>query len=263
MVSATILTLIMLSIAHRRRGHDRHRHAPHARAARARVGAQRRRGRALRAEPRDADRRGRAAAATNPVTGKPQYYPVNVHLVAGAADRRCPNAATLGGGRTRRSPASALFNNVDELKNVTWTTKVRDNGGALATAFDPTQGRPRPGGLHAARRSSPTTACTYDANGDRELWVQSQAIVRGKPRNVVARLRLEQLAESVPQTAVVAGARLDHQQRQPRRHADHRRDRLAGGRPLLRPGRRATARTSRAARSCPARRESDADERRR
>jgi hypothetical protein len=30
--------------------------------------------------------------------------------------------------------------------------------------------------------------------------------VRGKPRNVVARLRLEQLAESVPQTAVVSGA---------------------------------------------------------
>ena len=30
--------------------------------------------------------------------------------------------------------------------------------------------------------------------------------MRGKPRNVVARLRLEQLSESVPQTAVVAGA---------------------------------------------------------
>ena len=50
------------------------------------------------------------------------------------------------------------------------------------------------------------TACTYDANKDRELWVQSQAIVRGKPRNVVARVRLEQLAESVPQTGLVAGA---------------------------------------------------------
>ena len=53
---------------------------------------------------------------------------------------------------------------------------------------------------------TPTTACTYDANKDRELWVQSQAIVRGKPRNVVARLRLEQLAESVPRSAVTSGA---------------------------------------------------------
>ena len=50
------------------------------------------------------------------------------------------------------------------------------------------------------------TACTYDANKDRELWVQSQAIVRGKPRNVVARLRLEQLSESVPRSAVTSGA---------------------------------------------------------
>ena len=88
---------------------------------------------------------------------------------------------------------------------MTWTTKVRDNGGALATAFDPTKAD-----LAQTGCTSPPVlrdhACTYDANGDRELWVQSQAIVRGKPRNVVARLRLEQLAESVPQTAVVAGA---------------------------------------------------------
>jgi hypothetical protein len=140
----------------------------------------------------------------DPVTSKPQYYPV-VCTSSGPADRRCPNAASLVAAAG--SPDTAAFANVDELSNVTWKTKVRDNGGALATSYDPLKadlsqgaGCPIPAALGA------TTACTYDANRDRELWVQSQAIVRGKPRNVVARLRLEQLAESVPQTAVVAGA---------------------------------------------------------
>ena len=45
-----------------------------------------------------------------------------------------------------------------------------------------------------------------DFNGDRQLWVQAQAVVRGRPRNVVARLKLELLSESVPQAGVVAGA---------------------------------------------------------
>ncbi len=85
-------------------------------------------------------------------------------------------------------------------KGVSWTTKVRDNGGALATAYDASK-------ADLAQAGCFTNApCTYDANKDRELWVQSRALARGKPRNVVARLRLEQLAESVPQTAVVSGA---------------------------------------------------------
>ena len=45
-----------------------------------------------------------------------------------------------------------------------------------------------------------------DFNGDRQLWVSAKAIVRGRPRTIVARLKLEQLRESVPQAGVVAGA---------------------------------------------------------
>ena len=45
-----------------------------------------------------------------------------------------------------------------------------------------------------------------DFNGDHQLWVQAKAIVRGKPRSIVARLKLEKLRESVPQAGVVAGA---------------------------------------------------------
>ena len=111
-----------------------------------------------------------------------------------ATDNRCPSAANLAGSGT-----SANFNNVDQMLNSTWKTKVRDNGGVLKSSYDPTK-------ADLAQTGCAVTPCTYDANGDRELWVQAQSVVRGRPRNVVARLRLEQLAESTPQTAVTAGA---------------------------------------------------------
>ena len=109
-------------------------------------------------------------------------------------DPTCPSADNLAG-----SGSAANFKNVDQLVSSTWKTKVRDNGGSLKTAYDPAQ-------ADAAQPGCLATPCTYDANGDRELWVQAQSTVRGRPRNVVARLRLEQLAESTPQTAVTAGA---------------------------------------------------------
>jgi hypothetical protein len=140
----------------------------------------------------------------DPVSLKAQYYPA-VCTSSSPADWRCPNAESLVAANSS-NPGSAAFGNVDELKNVTWKTKVRDNGGALATSYDPNLADDSQSGCVVPAGTGSATACTYDANGDRELWVQSQAIVRGKPRNVVARLRLEQLQETVPETAVVAGA---------------------------------------------------------
>lgn len=145
-----------------------------------------------------------SGSGSNPITGKAMYYPVVCTSTQATPNAQCPNPQTLAAANSA-SPTSALFNNVDELANVTWKTKVRDNGGALATAYDPTKADLAQAGCTPPAALA-TTACTFDANGDRELWVQSQAIVRGKPRNVVARLRLEQLSESVPKTAVVAGA---------------------------------------------------------
>ena len=137
----------------------------------------------------------------DPTTKLPRYYPTTC-TSSGPADFRCPSAQTLVAANST-SPGSAVFANVDELKDVTWTTRVRDNGGALATSYAATQAdAAQPGCVQTGTNA----ACTYDANGDRELWVQSKATVRGKPRNVVARLRLEQLTESMPRTAVVAGA---------------------------------------------------------
>jgi hypothetical protein len=145
-----------------------------------------------------------SSSNVDPVSLKAQYYPA-VCTSSSPADWRCPNAESLVAANSS-NPGSAAFGNVDELKNVTWKTKVRDNGGALATSYDPNLADDSQSGCVVPAGTGSATACTYDANGDRELWVQSQAIVRGKPRNVVARLRLEQLQETVPETAVVAGA---------------------------------------------------------
>jgi hypothetical protein len=145
-----------------------------------------------------------SAAANDPITGNPQFYP-GTCTSAGPVDRRCPNAASLVAAGSA-SPGSAVFGNVDELKDVTWTTRVRDNGGSLALAYDPSDADDVQAGCTVPAGVTPATACTYDANKVRELWVQSQAVVGGKPRNVVARLRLEQLAESVPKSAVTSGA---------------------------------------------------------
>ena len=124
---------------------------------------------------------------------------------AGAADPRCPSAATLAG-----SAAGANFANVDQANGATWVTKVRDNGGMLAAAYDPLK-------ADLAQTTGSRTCpgpCTYDFNGDNQVWVQSQSTLRDgsaakphfKSRNVVARLRLEQLTENIPETGVTTGA---------------------------------------------------------
>jgi Tfp pilus assembly protein PilX len=115
----------------------------------------------------------------------------------GTASAACPNAATLAGS------ANANFANVDQLGNSTWKTKVRDNGGALKNAYDPLQADLAQTTTGLGTCAAP---CTYDFNKDNELWIQAQSIVRGKKRNVVARMRLEQITENLPETGVTAGA---------------------------------------------------------
>jgi len=114
----------------------------------------------------------------------------------------CPDPRTLAAANSS-SPASANFTNADASQDVTWTTRIRDNGGPLTDAFDVTQ-----------MNSTQTTGavpcpgpCKWDANGDLKLWVQAQAIVRGRPRNLVALLKREEFAESFgANNAVTAGS---------------------------------------------------------
>jgi type II secretory pathway pseudopilin PulG len=114
----------------------------------------------------------------------------------------CPDPRTLAAANST-TPASANFTNADALENVTWATRIRDNGGPLADAFDVTQ-------MDAAQTTGAVTCpgpCKWDANGDLKMWVQAQAVVRGRPRNLVALLKREEFAESFgSNNAVTAGS---------------------------------------------------------
>jgi Tfp pilus assembly protein PilX len=114
----------------------------------------------------------------------------------------CPDPRTLAAAQSA-TPASANFSNPDASADVTWTTRIRDNGGPLADAFDVTQ-------MDAAQTTGAVTCaapCRWDANGDLKLWVQAQAVVRGRPRNLVALLKREQFSEGFgANNAVTAGS---------------------------------------------------------
>jgi len=123
-------------------------------------------------------------------------YPVKC-TSGGTASDKCPSAANLAGA------GGSNFSNVDQLNSSSWVTKVRDNGGALKAAYDPLKADLAQTTALIGTCAAP---CTYDFNKDNEVWVQAQSTVKGKPRNVVARLRLEEVTENVPETAVTAGA---------------------------------------------------------
>lgn len=113
----------------------------------------------------------------------------------------CPNPQTLAAANSS-SPASANFTNADASQAVTWTTRIRDNGGALADAFDVTQ-------MDTTQTTGALSCpgpCRWDANGDLKLWVQAQAVVRGRPRNLVALLKREEFAEAFPNNTITAGS---------------------------------------------------------
>jgi Tfp pilus assembly protein PilX len=123
-------------------------------------------------------------------------YPASCTEVDAPTNAECPNKLTLS---KAQGGASANFQDVDHAQDAQWTTRVRDNGGTwLNVAYDSAK-------ADLAQAGCEVTPCTYDANGDKRMWVQSRSLVRGKPRNVVALLQLEELPEAVPRAGVVAG----------------------------------------------------------
>jgi Tfp pilus assembly protein PilX len=115
----------------------------------------------------------------------------------------CPDRNTLAKGSSS-NPSVAQFTDVDFGANATWATSVRDNSGVLSAAYDPALANNTL--VDPVKGQCPQTPCRMDWNGDRQLWVQAKAIVRGRPRSIVARLKLEQLRESVPQAGLVSGS---------------------------------------------------------
>ena len=120
----------------------------------------------------------------------------------------CPKPSTLAGAQG--TPLLANFVNTDSLSDVTWTTRIRDNGGpSLASSYV--------AGAAAETTQSGTNVrtglaytcpgpCKWDANGDRQLWVQSRAVVQGKARNIVALLKREHFDEPFPRNGLTAGS---------------------------------------------------------
>ena len=123
---------------------------------------------------------------------------------AAAAGTMCPNRDTLAVANSG-TQAAAVFDATDFKANTTWVTRVRDDYGALATDYDVAAADgPLTGSLGVC--GSAGQPCTWDFNDNNKIWVQARVEVRGEPRNVVAKLQLEELAESIPQTALTAGA---------------------------------------------------------
>jgi Tfp pilus assembly protein PilX len=122
----------------------------------------------------------------------------------------CPDRDTLAAGSSG-NVAVAQFAATDFKANAAWTTKVRDNSGVLSAAYstEPLAGTTTPLSdttlVDPVRGACPQTPCRMDWNQDRQLWVESRVMLRGRARNIVARLKLEELPESVPTAGVVSG----------------------------------------------------------
>jgi len=121
----------------------------------------------------------------------------------------CPSAATL----------SASLTNADYSSGFSWVTSVRDNGGSSKEFYTPavdTQAC-----TDAAGAVIGPGPCTWDANGDGEMWVRAQAnvgrnsgVVVGVtpvttgPRNrrtIVTRVKIEQRSVVFPKSVLIAG----------------------------------------------------------
>ncbi len=119
----------------------------------------------------------------------------------------CPDPATLAASNSP-TPGVANFANGDAQSPTSWWTRIRDNGGPLADAYSSENADAPQSGTNAASGAAYTCPgpCKWDANGDLKLWVQAQATVRERPRNIVALLRREQFSENFARNGVTAGS---------------------------------------------------------
>ena len=116
---------------------------------------------------------------------------------SGGTDLRCAALAPLAQNISGPDFAPGTF---------TWATRVRDNGGASANFYSSatdTQTCVGPTGVPVIPATAP---CTYDANGDNQVWVRSQAVVRGQRRTVVAKVTVDRYMEQFPRAVITAGS---------------------------------------------------------
>lgn len=107
-------------------------------------------------------------------------YPAS--CTATSSDSRCPNASSM----------TQLYTEADTVQGVSWNTEVRDDSGSV-------------GSSQFWSESMLTSAPAYDANGDGQLWVRSQAIAAGHRRTLVALVHVEPQSETLPHATLIAG----------------------------------------------------------
>jgi Tfp pilus assembly protein PilX len=103
----------------------------------------------------------------------------------------CTQVAAVAGCPTP-TQVRASFTSGDWSATATWTTKVRDNGGAAASFYS-----------DAITGAQPT----WDANGDGRVWTHAQANVHGRKRTLVALVEVQRVDSSLLFThnAITAG----------------------------------------------------------
>ncbi len=95
---------------------------------------------------------------------------------------------------------NTTFSSKEYAATVSWTSRVRDNGGSSKCAIT--------GQMQCSYFYDDATVLaqpSWDANGDGQLWVRSQVILRGIRRTVVQRVELDKQAIQFPQAVVTAG----------------------------------------------------------
>jgi Tfp pilus assembly protein PilX len=94
---------------------------------------------------------------------------------------KCPNTTAMSNTWNQRDFAAAS----------SWSTMVRDNGGASAVYWD-----------SSVTPSQPA----WDANGDNQVWVYATANVRGRSRTLVERVEAEPARVVFPKNLLTAGS---------------------------------------------------------
>jgi Tfp pilus assembly protein PilX len=103
----------------------------------------------------------------------------------------CPDSPTVAAG----------FSGTDFSASTAWTVTVRDNVGSAAQYYTRAA-------LDSTSCPAPTgtmTPCTWDSNGDGQMWVRAQSTVASETRTVVGLVKLDLVGEGFPQNTITAG----------------------------------------------------------
>lgn len=121
----------------------------------------------------------------------------------GTQSRPYPAAGCPASGDTFFCPSSAHLmrsytgdaSQVDFGSDTTWNTHVLDDADAAGTQVT----------FWKDEFLDDSTWPRYDANGNRHVWVRSEAVVRGHLRAIVAWVKIEDMIVSFPRYAVLSG----------------------------------------------------------